>query len=111
MYITNNIMQIAIAIAIAIAIGGILVGGYGTILVLKRDNKDSIDKRIADENKRTETMTTISVKLDAISNNVKDLTFDIKDLKNDIKNQDTRLVKVEESVAFAHERLDKIEEK
>lgn len=105
MYLTNNVIQIIVAV------GSFIVGVYGARLIAKKDNKADIDKKIEDENKRTEVMTTISVKLDNISNNVSNLTFDIKDLKNDIKNQDSRLVKVEEGVQFAHERLDKIEDK
>lgn len=105
MYLTNN------AIQIIVAVGSFCIGVYGARLMFKRDSKAEIDKKIEDENKRTEVMTTISVKLDNISNNVNNLTFDIKDLKNDIKNQDTRLTKVEEGVQFAHERLDKMEDK
>lgn len=103
MYLTNNVIQILVAI------GSFCVGIYGARLMFKRDNKADIDKRIQDEKKNTEVMTTISIKLDNINNNVSNLTFDVKDLKNDIKNQDSRLVKVEEGVQFAHERLDKIE--
>lgn len=105
MYLTNNVIQILVAI------GGFIVGVYSIKLTTKKDSKQDIDKKIQEENKRTEVMTTISVKLDNISNNVSNLTFDVKDLKNDIKNQDSRLVKVEESVNFAHERIDKLEDK
>ncbi|AVK50684.1 hypothetical protein AXY43_23175 [Clostridium sp. MF28] len=103
MYLTNNVIQILVAI------GSCLTGVFVARLTMKRDSKADIDKKIEEEKKNTEVMTTISIKLDNINNNVSNLTFDVKDLKNDIKNQDSRLVKVEEGVQFAHERLDKIE--
>lgn len=105
MYLTNNMIQALVAI------GAFLVGAYSIKLTMGRNSKQDIDKRIDEENKRTEVMTTISVKLDNINTNVNNLANDVKDLKNDMKNQDNRLVKVEESVSFAHERIDKIEDK
>lgn len=56
-------------------------------------------------------LTTIIVKLESISDNVKEVKADIKDVKGDIERLRERLVVVEESTKSAHKRLDKFNDK
>lgn len=53
----------------------------------------------------------VIVKLETISENVKEIKLDIKDVKADMEKVKERLVKVEQSTKSAHHRLDTIEGK
>lgn len=64
--------------------------------------------RKANEHKEAEERTTVLIKLENISDNVKDIKTDISGVKNDLSDLTERLIKVEASVSSAHKRIDGI---
>lgn len=67
----------------------------------KRSNEDEIAEKIARE-------TRIDMKLDEISNNVKEVKETVKSIQNDVKDHEGRIVKLEASYKSEHKRLDEI---
>ena len=66
----------------------------------KSDEKDIAEKIARD--------TRVDMKLDEISNNVKEVKETVKSIQNDVKDHEGRIVKLEASYKSAHKRLDEI---
>ena len=67
----------------------------------RRSNEDEIAEKIARE-------TRIDMKLDEISNNVKEVKETVKSIQNDVKDHEGRIVKLEASYKSEHKRLDNL---
>ena len=78
-----------------------LVFGYFSFNNTRKNN----ERRDAEER------TTIIIKLENISENIKDVKSDLENVKQDLSTLTERLVKVEASVASAHRRIDNVENK
>lgn len=76
--------------------------------VALRNNRKSDDKDIADKVARD---TRIDLKLEEISNYVKEIRDDNSELKRQFSEMNRQLVIVEQSVKSAHHRIDRMEGK
>lgn len=76
--------------------------------VALRNNRKSDDKDIADKVARD---TRIDLKLEEISNYVKEIRDDNSELKRQFSDMNRQLVIVEQSVKSAHHRIDRMEGK
>ena len=76
--------------------------------VALRNNRKADDKDIADKVARD---TRIDLKLEEISNYVKDIRDDNSEMKRQVVEMNRQLVIVEQSVKSAHHRIDRIEGK
>ena len=76
--------------------------------VAVRNNRKSDDKDIADKVARD---TRIDLKLEEISNYVKEIRDDNSELKRQFSEMNRQLVIVEQSVKSAHHRIDRMEGK
>lgn len=68
-----------------------------------KNSKHTSTKEIEE---RVKNNTTINIKLDGISESVKEIKTEILAIKQDMAQHNDRLIKVEESVKSAHHRLD-----
>ena len=76
--------------------------------VALRNNRKSDDKDIADKVARD---TRIDLKLEEISNYVKDIRDDNSELKRQLAELNRQLIIVEQSTKSAHKRIDAIQER
>lgn len=76
--------------------------------VALRNNRKADDKDIADKVARD---TRIDLKLEEISNYVKEIRDDNSEMKRQVTEMNRQLVIVEQSVKSAHHRIDRIEGK
>lgn len=94
----------ATIITIAIAALSLSLSTY----VALRNNRKSDDKDIADKVARD---TRIDLKLEEISNYVREIRDDNSELKRQFSEMNRQLIVVEQSVKSAHHRIDRIEGK
>ena len=80
----------SIEVTILISIFAFAVSFISAFATLRRNRK----KDIAAET----TQTTVIVKLESISNDIKEVKSDLRDVKNDLRNHADRLVKVEQEL-------------
>lgn len=98
----GEIMSIEIALLISII--AVTCSIVSTVLNIKRNNA-------ADSKKEAETMTTVIVKLESISNGVQEIKSEIRNIKVDVQELRDRMIVVEQSTKSAHHRLDEFEGK
>lgn len=79
---------------IIVSIASFLLAGYSFL---------STDSR-----RNTTELTTVIVKLENISNGIKDIKAEIADMKDDIKNDHDKLIQVEASVTTAWKKINTI---
>ena len=92
-----------IEITLAISIIAVTCSIVSTVLNIKRNNA-------ADSKKEAETMTTVIVKLESISNGVQEIKNEIRNIKADVQELRDRMIVVEQSTKSAHHRLDEFDE-
>ena len=81
----------------------LLVGIVSVAFAIFFDIKD-IEEKVARD-------TTLNIKLDDISGDVKDIKYEMSETKRKVNELDIKFAKVEQSVKSAHHRIDKIEGK
>lgn len=70
----------------------------------RRNDIKDIEERVARD-------TTLNIKLDDISGDVKDIKYEMSETKRKVNELDIKFAKVEQSVKSAHHRIDKMEGK
>lgn len=93
----------SIEVALLVSIIAVTCSIISTVLNIKRNNA-------ADSKKEAETMTTVIVKLESISNGVQEIKAEIRNIKADVQELRDRMIVVEQSTKSAHHRLDTLNE-
>lgn len=70
-----------------------------------KNNKKTDEKEVA---QRIERETRMDMKLNEISNDVKEVKETVKSIQNDVKDHEGRIVKLEASYKAEHKRLDEV---
>lgn len=70
-----------------------------------KNNKKTDEKEVA---QRIERETRMDMKLNEISNDVKEVKETVKSIQNDVKDHEGRIVKLEASYKAEHRRLDEV---
>ena len=88
-------------------LAGIVSVAFAIFFGLKSNRRNDI-KDIEEKVARD---TTLNIKLDDISGDVKDIKYEMSETKRKVNELDIKFAKVEQSVKSAHHRIDKIEGK
>lgn len=94
-------MTVEITLAVLVSIASLSFSVYMGLKNNKRTDEKEIAERIARD-------TRTDMKLDEISNNVKEVKETVKSIQSDVKDHEGRIVKVEASLKAEHKRLDEI---
>lgn len=94
-------MTVDITLAVLVSIASLSFSVYMGL----KNNKKTDEKEIAERIARD---TRTDMKLDEISNNVKEVKETVKSIQSDVKDHEGRIVKVEASLKAEHKRLDEI---
>lgn len=94
-------MTVEITLAVLVSIASLSFSVYMGLKNNKRTDEKEIAERIARD-------TRTDMKLDEISNNVKEVKETVKSIQNDVKDHEGRIVKMEASLKAEHKRLDEI---
>ncbi|HBU12705.1 MAG TPA: hypothetical protein DEB31_08270 [Clostridiales bacterium] len=88
---------------------GVIIAAGALLLTFIRDWNGKNRQAKADTQEDTAVITTISVKLDAISEGIAELKRENKGLREDFRESWERLIVAEQSVKSAWERIEKLE--
>lgn len=88
--------------SINIALFSALLGIVATVLTMYRNAKKETQED-------TQHSTSVREELKYISRGIEDIKYDTKSLAASITNMNERLIRAEESIKSAHEKIDKIE--
>ena len=94
-------MTVEITLAVLVSI---LSLSFSVYMGLKNSRKTD-EKDLA---KRVERETRMDLKLDEISNDVKEVKETVKSIQNDVKDHEGRIAKLEGSLSAMHKRLDEM---
>ena len=98
-------MPIAVIISIISVAFSIFFGIVSFALNIKNDRRTDN----SDLEDRVRENTRINMKLDAISNNTKEIKDEVVEMRKELNSHDNRIIKVEESVKSLHHRIDRME--
>ena len=91
-------------IAVIISAVSVAFAIYFGLKSNRRSDVKEIEERVARD-------TTLNIKLDDISGDVKDIKYEMSETKRKVNELDIKFAKVEQSVKSAHHRIDKMEGK
>ena len=97
-------MPTAVIISIISVAFSIFFGIVSLVLNIKNDRRtdnSDIEDRVREN-------TRINMKLDAISNNTKEIKDEVVEMRKELNSHDNRIIKVEESVKSLHHRVDEM---
>lgn len=94
-------MTVEITLAVLVSIASLSFSVYMGL----KNNKKTDEKEIA---QRIERETRMDMKLNEISNDVKEVKETVKSIQNDVKDHEGRIVKLESSLKAEHKRLDEL---
>lgn len=94
-------MTVEITFAVLVSIASLSFSVYMGL----RGNKKTDEKEVA---QRIERETRMDMKLNEISNDVKEVKETVKSIQNDVKDHEGRIVKLEASYKAEHKRLDEV---
>lgn len=97
-------MPVAVIISIISVAFSIFFGIVSLVLNIKNDRRtdnSDIEDRVREN-------TRINMKLDAISNNTKEIKDEVVEMRKELNSHDNRIIKVEESVKSLHHRVDEM---
>lgn len=97
-------MTVEITLAVLVSIASLSFSVYMGLKNNKRTDEKEIAERIARD-------TRTDMKLDEISNNVKEVKETVKSIQSDVKDHEGRIVKMEASLKAEHKRLDEVFDK
>lgn len=93
---------LTVEVAFLISFVSVIFGIYTSITSIKRS------ERLENKTDASQ-LTTVIVKLEAISTGVTEIKTEMSHIKTDVRDTRERLIKVEESVKHAHKRLTRCE--
>ena len=93
-----------IEVTILVSIVSVAFAIYFGLKSNRRSDVKEIEERVARD-------TTLNIKLDDISGDVKDIKYEMSETKRKVNELDIKFAKVDQSVKSAHHRIDKIEGK
>lgn len=97
-------MILNVDLTVLIGVLSTLLGIVVTILKLKKDDNQEIKEKALNESK-------VGQEIFYISKNIEDIKYNQRSLTTEMKVINERLIKAEESIKNAHNRIDHIEEK
>lgn len=97
-------MPVAVIISIISVAFSIFFGIVSFALNIKNDRRTDN----SDLEDRVRENTRINMKLDAISNNTKEIKDEVVEMRKELNSHDNRIIKVEESVKSLHHRVDEM---
>lgn len=97
-------MPTAVIISIISVTFSIFFGIVSFALNIKNDRRTDN----SDLEDRVRENTRINMKLDAISNNTKEIKDEVVEMRKELNSHDNRIIKVEESVKSLHHRVDEM---
>ena len=90
---------------------GIIISAISVMAVIYFNHTNKKSGTQKDFEERIKENTRITMKLDEICSDVKDIKHEIAQIEYEIKSHDGRLTKLEESVKQAHKRIDNHEDR
>lgn len=94
-------MTVEITLAVLVSMVSLSFSVYMGLKSTKKTDEKEIAQRVERETK-------MNMKLDEISNDVKEVKETVKSIQNDVKDHEGRIVKLEASYKAGHKRLDEL---
>ena len=94
-------MTVEITLAVLVSIASLSFSVYMGLKNGRRTDEKELAKKVEHETK-------MNMKLDEISNDVKEVKETVKSIQNDVKDHEGRIAKLEGSLSAMHKRLDEM---
>lgn len=89
----------------------ILISGLSMAFAIFFGINTAVRSKKKDDRQEASEMTTVIVKLESISDNIKDIKADMMDIKDDLKHQGEQIIRIDESLKSAWKQINMLTER